>query len=108
MHQSLCNGLYFPLTDWLIGSVVYAQIYELRVVGSNRGITMLWRFFAISPLVKLLVLPNRSIVITIVTGGGGGGSPPPPPTICHMWGSREMSMQTPRRPRERERHMNVS
>ena len=65
--------LYCPLTDWLSGSVVYAQIYELRVVSSNRGSTMLWRFFAISPLVELLIQQNGSIVIAIVIGGGGGG-----------------------------------
>ena len=68
--------VYCPLRDWLSGAVVYAQVYELRVVGSNRGSTMLWRFFAISPLAKLLVQPNGSIVIAIVIGGGeGGGSP---------------------------------
>ena len=40
---------------------------------------MLWRFFAISPLAKLLVQPNGSIVIAIVIGGGGEGEAPPPP-----------------------------
>ena len=74
--------LYCPLTDWLSGSVVCAQIYELRVVGSNRDSTMVWRFFAISPLVKLLVHPNGSMVIALVIGGGGGGwGGDPPPTI---------------------------
>ena len=69
--------LYCPPADWLSGSVVYAQMYELRVVGSYPSSTMLWRFFAISPLVKLLVQPNGSIAIAIVIGGGGGGDPPP-------------------------------
>ena len=47
---------------------------------------MLWRLFASSPLVKLLVQPNRSIVIAIVIGGwreGGAGGGPPPPHYIH-------------------------
>ena len=38
-------------------------------------------FLAISPLVKLLVQPDHSIVIVIRGGGGwaGGVHPPPPP-----------------------------
>ena len=35
-----------------------------------QGSTPLWRFFAISPLVNLLVQPNGSIIIAIVIGGG--------------------------------------
>ena len=65
-----CIVLYCP--DGLSGSVVYAQVYGLSVVRSNPGSTMMWRFFAISRLVKLLVQPNRTIVTAIVIGGGWG------------------------------------
>ena len=34
-------------------------------------------FLAISPLIKLLVQPDRSILIVIVIWGGGGAAPPP-------------------------------
>ena len=73
--------------DGLSGSVVYPQAYGLSVVRSNPGSTMLGRFSAISPLVKLLVQPNRSIVIAIaiVIGGRGGGGAPPPPHYIHPW-----------------------
>ena len=73
------NGAVEPHVFGQCVSWVYAQMYELRVVSSNLGSTMLWRFFAISPLVKMLVRPNGSIVIAIVIGTVGAGGDPPPP-----------------------------
>ena len=91
----LCSGM----ADWLSSAVVYAWAHELSVLGSNPPVAPVLApfFFAISPLVKLLVKlpvqPNGSIAIAIVIGGGGGlGRPPPPPPrphYIHPWSVRQ-------------------
>ena len=44
-------------------------------------------FLAISPLIKLLVQPDRSIVIVIAGGGWGRGPSPPPLYPPLLWGA---------------------